>query len=346
MSIVIAIIIFSLIIIIHEAGHCILAKSSGIRVEEFTVGFGPTIIGKQIGETKYSLKLLPFGGACMMTGEDGESDDPKAFGNASLPGRILTVFAGPFFNFLLAFVLAVILISAAGYDAPVISVTDGGAAKAAGLCDGDRIVKINNDNILVYREIANFSVLHPSAIQEELTVTYIRDGEKHTVSFKPVYDEEEGRYLIGVTSKDGRTKGNVLRVLQYSAYEVEYWIETTLGSLKLLILRKVSPTEMSGPVGIVNTISETYTESAAISVFAVFINLINISILLTANLGVMNLLPLPALDGGRLIFLFAELITGKKVPPEKEGFVHMIGFILLMALMVLILFNDIRNLLM
>ena len=98
MSIVIAIIIFSLIIIIHEAGHCILAKSSGIRVEEFTVGFGPTIIGKQIGETKYSLKLLPFGGACMMTGEDGESDDPKAFGNASLPGRILTVFAGPFLD--------------------------------------------------------------------------------------------------------------------------------------------------------------------------------------------------------------------------------------------------------
>ncbi|MCR5784100.1 MAG: RIP metalloprotease RseP [Eubacterium sp.] len=346
MSIVIAIIIFSVIIIIHEAGHCIFAKKSRIRVEEFSVGLGPTIIGKTIGETKYSIKLLPFGGACLMTGEDGESDDPRAFGNASLLGRILTVFAGPFFNFILAFVLAMILIGAAGYDDPVVSVTEGGAAEEAGLLDGDEIIKINNNTILVYREIASYSVLHPNKMDEELTVTYKRDGEVYTTTLTPIYSEEDGKYMIGVGSLNGRTRGGILSTIKYSCYEVEYWIETTLNSLKLLILRKVSPEDMSGPVGIVSTISSTYKQSATISAFAVVINLLNISILLTANLGVMNLLPLPALDGGRLVFLFIELITRKKVPPEKEGFVHMIGFLLLMALMVVILFNDIRNILM
>ncbi len=346
MSIIIAIIIFSLIIIIHEGGHCIFAKLSGIRVEEFCIGFGPTLVGFTKGETKYSIKLLPFGGACMMTGEDGESDDPRSFGNASLLGRILTVFAGPFFNFILAFVLALILIGAVGYDAPVISVADGGAAQEAGLLDGDEIVRINDTGIHVYREIANYISFHPAALEEPLEITYIRDGQRQTISVTPEYNDEYGRYLIGVSSLDGRTKGGALKIIGYSAYEVKYWIDTTIDSLKLLFMRKVSMQDMSGPVGIVSTISETYTESKAISWFAVVVNMLNIAILLTANLGVMNLLPLPALDGGRLIFLFIELITRRRVPPEKEGFVHTLGFLLLMALMILIMFNDIRNIFM
>lgn len=343
MSIIIAIIIFSLIIIIHEGGHCIFAKLSGIRVEEFCIGFGPTLVGFTKGETKYSIKLLPFGGACMMTGEDGESDDPRSFGNASLLGRILTVFAGPMFNFILAFVLAIILIGAVGFDAPVVSVVDGGAAQSAGLEDGDRIVNINGDSIHVYREIANYLYLHPSAQESSVEITYVRNGEKSTISVTPEYSDEASRYLIGVSSLNGRTKGNIAQIIGYSAYEVAYWIETTIDSLKLLVLQKVSMQDLSGPVGIVNTISETYTASKAISWFAVIVNLLNIAILLTANLGVMNLLPLPALDGGRLVFLFIELITRRRVPPDKEGFVHMIGFLLLMALMIFIVFNDVRN---
>ena len=345
MSIVIAIIIFSLIIIFHELGHFLLAKKNGICVEEFSIGLGPRLIGKKIGETVYCIKLLPFGGACVMTGEDEASDDERAFGNKSVWARMAVVFAGPFFNFILAFVLAAVLIGVVGYDEPVVtSVTEGSPAEEAGIQAGDRIIRLNNMHIHVYREISNYLTLHPDKAKEAVTVVYERDGEKYTTSLTPEYNEEAGRYLMGLQWDYSRTKGNIFSVIGYDAYEVKYWICITVDSLRLMVTGSVSANDISGPVGIISTIGSTYTESRAISLLAVFANLINISILLTANLGVMNLLPLPALDGGRLVFLIIEAIRGKRIDPDKEGMVHFVGLVLLLGLMVIIMFNDIHKL--
>ncbi len=343
MSILLAIIIFSLIILFHEFGHFLLAKANGIRVNEFCLGLGPTIVGFTKGETKYSIKLLPFGGACMMEGEDDDSDDDRAFNKKPVWGRISVVAAGPVFNFIMAFILAVVVISMAGYGECVIGeVVDGYSAKEAGLQAGDRITQIGNKKMHLFKELTFYTYVHSG---EEMTITYERDGEKHEVVLKPTYSEEYGRYMIGINSAPYK-KGNVFKVIQYSLYEIKYYIDTTMTSLKLLVTGKVSLNDLSGPVGIVSSIGQTYEQSQSSGAKYVFLNMCIMCILLSANLGVMNLLPLPALDGGRLLFLIVEVIRGKRVDPNKEGMIHFIGLILLLVLMVFVMFNDIRKLFM
>jgi regulator of sigma E protease len=339
---VISIVMFSIIILFHELGHFLLAKRSGIRVNEFCLGLGPTIFGKQIGETKYSIKLFPFGGACMMEGEDEDSADDRAFGRKSVWARMSVVVAGPVFNFIMAYILAVILISCVGIDVPVVSgVVEGYSAEAAGMQEGDVIVKINNKPIHFYREVTMYNMFHPGTT---LNVTYERDGKEMTSVIEPKYDEESGRYLIGIQNRYEREKGNFLTNLKYGVHEVKYWIWTTLESLRMLVSGRVSVNEVSGPVGIVKTIGDTYEESKSSGIYYIFINMINFSILLSANLGVVNLLPLPALDGGRLVFLIIEAVRKKRIDPDKEGLVHFVGIVLLMGLMILVMFNDIRKL--
>lgn len=341
MKFIIAILIFSIIILFHELGHFLLAKRSGIRVNEFSLGLGPTLFGFTKGETTYSIKLLPFGGACMMEGEDGESEDEGAFGNKSVWARISVVAAGPIFNFIMAFFLAFILICCIGVDKPVISgVLEGFSAEAAGMQAGDTILEMNGKKIHFYKEVSMYSYFHEG---ETVELVYERDGIKYTATLEPVMDEESGRYLLGITNNYGREKGNVLSNLKYSVYELKYQISTTISSLRMLFTRQVSVNDLSGPVGIVKTIGDTYDASVSDGYFYVFLNMVNFAVLLSANLGVMNLLPLPALDGGRLVFLIIEAIRGKKIDPDKEGMVHFIGIIFLLALMVLIMFNDIRK---
>ena len=333
---------FSIIILFHELGHFLLAKKNGIRVNEFCLGLGPTLFGVTKGETKYSVKLFPFGGACMMEGEDGESEDQKAFGQKSVWARISVVAAGPVFNFIMAFVFAVILLSCIGIDRPVVSETiNGYSAQAAGMQKGDVIVKINQKKIHFYREVSMYTFFYPG---ETLEVTYQRNGEEKTAVIEPMLDEKSGRYMIGIKAQAQRERGGLLTNLKYGAHEVGYWIWTSLQSLKMLVTGKVSLNELSGSVGIVKTIGDTYDASKQDGIFYIFLSMLNFSILLSANLGVMNLLPLPALDGGRLIFLILEAVRKKRVDPEKEGMVHFVGIMILMGLMVLVMFNDIRKL--
>lgn len=342
MSIIFAIIIFSLIIIFHELGHFLVAKKCDVKVNEFSLGLGPTILHFTKGETTYSLKLFPFGGACMMEGEDEESNDGRAFNNKSVWQRFAIVFAGPFFNFIMAYVLSVILIGCMGYDAPVISgVMEGYSAEAEGMQAGDRIVAINNYRVHFYQEVTVYSFFHPG---EPMEVLYERDGEKRTAHITPVFHEEENRYLLGFLKDYTREKGNIFDTLRYGFYEMKYQIYSTFQSLKMLVTGKLTVKDMSGPVGIVKTIGDTYDQSVSSGAFYVAMNMVNIAILLSANLGVMNLLPLPALDGGRLVFFIVEAIRGKRINEEIEGRVHLIGFALLMALMVFILFSDIQKL--
>lgn len=342
MKIIIAIVVFSVIILFHELGHFLLAKANGIRVNEFCLGLGPTIFGIQKGETKYSLKLFPIGGACMMEGEDEDSTDDRAFGKKSVWARISVVAAGPLFNFLMAFVFAFLLICNIGFDLPTLAgVSEGYPAETAGMQAGDTILKLNNSRIHFFRDISAYTQFHPG---ETVTVTYERDGERHETVITPQYNEEYGYYMYGFLGNSERAHGTVLDNLKYSVYEVKYWISVTLNSLKALITGQVSVNEMSGPVGIVNMIGDGYEQSVSYGYFAAFLQMLYITIFLSANLGVMNLLPLPALDGGRLLFMIVEVIRGKRVDPDKEGMVHFVGMMLLFALMILVLFNDVRKL--
>jgi len=351
-TIIVFVLIFGVVVIAHELGHFLIAKLNGIRVLQFAIGMGPDIIKFTKGGTKYVLKLLPIGGACMFEGEDGiysddkdgeerKADAPKpdgAFNDANVWSRIATVFAGPFFNIILAFLLSLIVVGFSGETIPVInSLTEGYPAKEAGLQEGDIITKMDGERIYLQGEVTFVSAFSSGKPME---IEYKRDGKKYTTLVTPKYSEEDKRYYIGFTiGKAIECKG--LDLIKYSVYEVRYWLKTTVKSLVMLVQGKLSANDLSGPVGIAVTIDETIEVAKPYGLSTVVLTMINFAVLLSVNLGVMNLLPLPALDGGRLLFLLIEVVRGKPVPPEKEGVVHFIGFVALMILMVFVLYNDI-----
>ncbi len=335
-----------MIVVAHEFGHFLIAKTNGIHVVEFFIGMGPTLLSFTKGDTKYSLKLLPLGGACVFEGEDGLNTkegevSEGAFPNAPVWVRFATVLAGPVFNFLLAYVLAVILVSNTGVLLPVVSsVQEGSGAEEAGLCVGDRIVKMDGKGVHLYQQVVLNSQLNVKG--EPFEITYERNGERDTVVVQPSYDEEAQRYLMGITTGE-YLECNVLQNFQYAFHMMNFEVEMVFKSLGMLVTGQLSMDDLSGPVGIVKVVDETYTEAKAYGASTVVLSMIELALLLSVNLGVMNLLPLPALDGGRLVFLLVEAVRGKPVPPEKEGIVHLAGMAVLMILMVVILFNDISK---
>ncbi len=345
MSIVLFVIIFGIVVIAHEFGHFIIAKLNGIRVLEFSVGMGPTLFSVQKGETKYCLKLLPIGGACMFDGEDGVSKeegevDEHSFLKANVWSRIACVAAGPIFNFILAYVFSVILVSFAAIAYPVLNdVMEGMPAQEAGLQAGDRIISINGEKVYLYQDVLLISQLNKG---KELELVYERDGEKSEVTIVPRFDEQEQRYLIGIAGCEyGECKG--LEVFEYGYYQLRYSVVSTFKSLGMLVSGQLERKDVAGPIGIANMVGDTYEATKEAGWETVVLNMMNIVIILSVSLGIMNLLPLPALDGGRLVFMFIEVIKGKPISPEKEGMVHFIGFVLLMILMVFVVFNDISN---
>lgn len=355
-TIILFIIIFGLVVISHELGHFLIARKNGIRVVEFALGMGPTLFSFMAGGTKWSLKLLPFGGACMFEGEDGmereesaerapeESGEGMAFPEAGVWARIATVFAGPFFNFILAFIVAVILCVFTGADLPVVgTVLEDSAASEAGLRQGDVITKIGHEPIHFYRDVSMISFLNRG---ETMEITYERDGEKRVTVLSPRYSEEDGRYYMGITNGGEYLECNPLQVFQYGFYEVEYWVKLTYKSLAMLVQGQVTKDDVAGPVGIAQAVGESYDQAEKDygTPYAI-LTMLQIVVLLSVNLGIMNLLPIPALDGGRLVFMLVEVVRGKPVPPEKEGMVHFAGLVVLMALMVFIMYNDIMRLL-
>lgn len=426
LNILVAIIIFSVIVVFHELGHFLLAKKNGIEVTEFSLGMGPRLLSTVKGNTRYSLKLFPIGGSCMMVGEDGEEDGPGSFGHASVWGRISVVAAGPIFNFILAFVFALVITSVMGYDPPkVLSVEENSPAEEAGLQVGDIITSFQGKHISIGRDISLYESLYGMQ-QDQIKMTVKRDGKKIDLNFKAA---SEKKYMLGfsyvpdgepeitevfvdgammkagvlagdvITAVDGtkvstgeelqtylgehplgenavtitvsrdgkekeftvqptvrtqvstgfvynlyREKTNFFGVLKYSAVEVRYWISSTIDSLGLLIKGTFRVNDLSGPVGIVDAIGSSVEEAKSEGTVVMWMQMFYWAILLSANLGVMNLLPLPALDGGRLIFLLIEAVTKKKVNPNIEGMIHFAGFVLLMALMVFVFMNDIKRL--
>ena len=344
MNIVIAFIIFGIIVLIHEFGHFLFAKLSGVKVVEFSVGMGPRIFSVKGKETKYSLKLLPLGGSCAMYGEDEDEDAPGSFNSAPLLGRIATIAAGPIFNFILAFLVAIFIVANVGVDKPVISgFVSGLPAESSGLMAGDEIKEINGKKVDFYRNVSTYLFLNQG---KDIVLTVKRNGnEEKTVNISPVYSEENSQYMIGIRSSGYQKLTNPLEIIKYSVLEVKFTISMTVESLAHLIKGKVDVGEVSGPVGIVSMIGDTVNESKPYGIFVVLLSLSQMVLLLSANLGVMNLLPLPALDGGRLIFLFLEAIFRRPLNRKIEGYIHLAGFAFLMLLMVFVMFNDIRKIL-
>ena len=334
MGIILAILIFSFIVFFHELGHFLLAKMNGVEVNEFAIGMGPAIYSREYKGTKYAVRIFPIGGFCAMGEDDEVTESPNNFNNKSVWARISVIAAGPIFNFILAFIFSVILTALVGYDKPVVSgVEEGYLAAEAGIQAGDTIVRMGGKRIHLFREVSVYNQFHQG---EEVAVTYRRNGEEKKE------DKELGYERLGISSS-GYVKANFLTAMQYGVYVERFWINTTLESLKMLVTGKVGIDQLSGPVGIVDVVDDSYKESRSYGFMAVLAQLLYIAILISANLGVMNLLPLPALDGGRLVFLFAEAVRRKRVPPEKEGYVHLVGIACLMILMVFVMFNDIRR---
>ena len=347
-TLILFVLIFGVVVISHEFGHFLLAKANGIHVIEFSVGMGPNLFSFQKGDTKYSLKLLPIGGACMFEGEDGlnEKEDGEdhsgSFLNANVWARISTVLAGPIFNFILGFIVAFIMVNmlVAVRDPVATELIDGGAAQEAGLQPGDRILALNGSKIHLFEEIQLFCMTYRGG---EVTVQYERDGVKGTTTLTPQYDESVGYYMIGIQNAHF-VELSGLNSFRYAWYEMRYCVKMTWKSLEMLVQGQVSRQDVAGPVGIaVNVVGKTYETVKDYGWQSVLLSMLNITLMLTVNLGILNLLPIPALDGGRLVFLIWEAITHKPVPPEKEGMVHFIGLMFFMVLMVFLLFNDLVN---
>ena len=344
-SIIIFFIIFGVLVTSHELGHFLIAKAGGIRVKEFFIGMGPTLWKKQKGETLYSIKLLPVGGACVFDGmdpvaEERESYDERSFLNAPVWRRIATLFAGPFANFLIAYILAVVIVSFSNWNFPIIhEMTEDSAAVEAGLQAGDKIISIDGEKVYMAEEV---TLISQFAEGSPMDIVYERDGQKYSTTLYPKYDDEQRRYYMGVYMGElDKIKG--ISTLKYAWYEVRYSFKTTYRSLALLVKGKLSADDVSGPVGMVKIVDDVYEEASPYGISVVLLTMLSLTLLLSVNLGVMNLLPFPALDGGRLVFQFIEVIFGKPVPPEKEGYVHMFGMILLIGLMIFVLFNDITE---
>ena len=342
MGIVIAIIIFSLTIIFHELGHFILAKINKIRVDEFSLGLGPTLIGKNIGGTFFCLKLLPFGGACMMGEDDADDMSEGSFNSKSVWARMSVIAAGPVFNLILAWILCSIMVGWIGYSsATVTDVSEGYSAAEEGVRAGDVIKEINGRNIHIWNDISLYNLTHPN--ETSLEVVLERNGEEYAAEIEPRQLEGDAYAKLGVVGGE-YVKPGFFGTMQYGAYTVKYWINYSIDSLRMLVTGQLGLQDLSGPVGIVNAVDDVYETSSSAGMDVLVLNLMNFAVLLTANLGVLNLLPLPALDGGRLVFLIIEAVRRKRIPPEKEGIVHFAGFAALMVLMVVVMYNDIVRL--
>lgn len=430
MKIVIAILIFGLIVLIHELGHFIFARINGIEVLDFSIGMGPRLCGFRAFGTQFSVRLLPIGGACMMLGEneDQNMNNEHSFYAKNVWQRISVLFAGPGFNFILAFIFSVIIIGIAGYDpARIIKVAVDGPAAEAGLSEGDVITRINHSSISVGREVQGYFDYHTlseepvditvkrngekikvSLVPEQydryllgftysgneagtaeiievskgypmaaagisagdvitkindtevrtggelsayldrnpldgkaVEITYKRDGVEHTLSVTPQY--ETTGYSLGFAYNLAREDANAWETIKYSVSEVKYWIVETARGLGKLVTGRLKSNEIGSAVAIVDAIGETYEASVEYGVKDTVLNMLYITVLLSANLGVMNLLPIPALDGGKLLFCAIEVVRGKPIDREKEGMVHFIGMVVLMILMVFLLFNDVKN---
>ena len=382
MGIIIAIIALSVIIFIHELGHFLVSKFFGVPVREFSIGMGKRIFSFIKGNTRYSLKILPLGGSCALVGEDisgsGDFTDnigviDKEKGTINYDGvifdleyvkknnfsvispvkKFLIALSGPLSNFILAFLLSMIIVMYVGYDKPIITdVVENGAASVASpysLESGDEIIELKTKSdkmkITSYRDILFFMTVNNDELIKEnevLIVSFKRNGVKYDTILKPIFNEEENRVMMGISLSNGYMKANNFFDFIISSFnEFSFYIKTTIKSLKLLFKGRVSVNQVSGPVGTVAVMGTAISDAASAGFLVTLMTTFSIIVLISANLGVMNLLPIPALDGGRIVFAIIEMIIGRPLGEKIEGYANMVTMALLLIFMFYIMGLDV-----
>ena len=377
----VTIIMFLVMISLHEFGHFITAKLMGFKILEYAIGFGPAIWKSRKSDIQYSLRIIPFGGYCKFEGEDEDSKDERAFSNQPVWKRIIVVAAGGLCNVVLGFLLFLVIIP---FTSPISTnyvkdVVPNSFVQEAGLMPNDKIIEINGKKVSFYNDITLYT--REFNANTECSIIVKRDGEKYELNFKPTQSEvtfdygedgitvsesingepadesfykygegaERNEELIGKSETVERLiigfvpvqeEVNALNIWKEAWNETKFVVKLVYNSLWQMVTGRVGVEQMSGPVGVVSEIN-----TAVNSGRGSWLYILNLTALLTINLGIFNLLPIPALDGGRLFFMLIELVTRKRIPPEKEGMVHTIGFMLLIGLIIFISYNDILKLL-
>lgn len=420
-SIIIAIFGLGFLVFFHELGHFLAAKLCHVGVLEFSIGMGPRILSRVIGNTRYSLKLLPLGGSCAMLGEDsagsGDFSTPQgrpkeraaagddsgtkcqadfkpltarlesstdtdtfqnvdsqndvhwidydgvrfrsdeiakySFNEKTAPQRFFICIAGVLNNFILATILAFVLVGFCGYDRLyVMEPTPDTPVAEAGFERGDFLQSIGYEGkrqsaVPGYRDLFIWLYVNATDFDEntQLEAVVLRDGEQQTLHFQPYYDTTQQKYKLGISFYGGRfLPASPREFVEDAFYEVRYNTTVVIQSLRLLFHGRVQRQEVMGPVGAVTVMGSTVEQSSQYGALNAFLVLLELLVMLSANLGVMNLLPVPALDGGRLLFILLEMISRRRLDPQLEERINQIGMILLLLLMAAVMSNDILNL--
>ena len=339
------IVILGVIVFVHEGGHFLLAKMNGVYVYEFAIGMGPKICGFKKGETEYNLRAIPIGGFCQLAGEDLENDKaakiPKnmQLQNKKAWQRFLIMLFGPMNNFILAVVLLffIALIWGGSTMKPVISeVEKGSAAESVGLVKGDTIISINGKKVVTSDDMSLYLAIADPKVKNEIIVKSL-DNTKHTYNIKPKKVKEDGKevYRYGIGIKQEKTKG-LGQAFVYTYKKTKSIFKQMFITVGYLFTGKISLSQLSGPVGIYSVVGQQRSAGLA--------NILYLIAFLSINVGFINLLPIPAFDGGHILFIVIEKIKGSPINPELENKIHTVFLILLMLLMVVITFNDILNL--
>lgn len=351
-SLAITIILIGVLVIAHEFGHFIVAKKSGIWVQEFAIGMGPKICSKMKGDTEYSIRALPFGGFCRMEGETDEGTiGPTSFLGKPIGIRLAVMAAGPFMNFLLAFVMLFGLTCTSYMAKPEIrTVLEDSPAQAIGLQAGDEIRRINGKRIHIYDELQ--SILYQNG-GKPIEIDILRNEEILHYQLIPEYSEERQSYLIGFSPEiytglaaehvEGYHDAGLGDTAYYSYYSMLNYIKMTAQGLARVFTFTASQDEYGGPITIFKMVGDSYEAGLAYSLKAAMQNVIYIGAVLSANLGVLNLFPIPALDGGKILFLLIEIFRRKPMETETEGRLQFFGFVFLVLLMVFVLYGDIMK---
>lgn len=374
------VLIFLIMISLHEFGHFLFGKLLGFNVLEYAIGFGPAILKKQGKKTLYSLRLIPFGGYCKFAGEDGENETGEGdFNLQPCWKRIIVLAAGAIFNILLGFIIFIIFTVGSGAvrTNEIDSVIQGSYLEQAGILPGDKIIELNGKNVDFFNDIS--LGMQELTKDSEVNLTVKRGKEKinttvklseqiSTISYYEEYailetvvngtslplvqeyysdaflkdETKTGKsitntsYILGIVGKAEDV--TIFNVIPNSFYMTKFFVKLVYKTVWDMITGNVGVSELSGPVGIVTVVSDAVKQENTL------LNLLNLTALLTINLGIFNLLPLPALDGGRIIFILIEMVRRKPIPPEKEGLIHSIGFLLLILLMIFVSYQDILRL--
>lgn len=345
-----AILVFGVLIAVHELGHFMAAKACGVRVNEFSIGMGPALWKKQKGETQYSLRLFPVGGFCAMEGEEEDSDDPTALNNQGFWAKLLIFAAGAAMNFIAGLLIILILYAdARAFYVPVVAgFADGCPLESAdGLQEGDRLLRIDGEKVYVYSDISLLMGLNKTGafdlqIERNGEVITLRDFTME----RREYTDQNGKAYTGYGLYFGAEEATLGRKLSYSWNNAMDFARLVRLSLQMLVTGQAGVKDLSGPVGIVSTMTQVGEQAATTR--AAVENIAYLAALIAVNLAVMNLLPLPALDGGKIFFLVINavsmLLFKKQIPAKYENYIHFAGLILLLALMAIITFSDVWKL--